>query len=190
MTNNNQKGFTLIELLVVVAIIAILALIVMLAINPVEMARRSRDARRLSDLGTVRRALDLALADGAVLPGTPTTLYTAHTGQGGNILLASDVTNLVGVDISKYLATIPQDPMYKLGDATALSITDGLNCPSADGSTTREEMVYTFTSDGDTYELNMRLESKDNCEIPANDGGDDAGLYEVGTNLRVVPEAE
>jgi prepilin-type N-terminal cleavage/methylation domain-containing protein len=67
MKKRLQQGFTLIELLVVVAIIAILALVVMLALNPVEMQRRSRDSRRLSDIGTVRRALDLALVDGATL---------------------------------------------------------------------------------------------------------------------------
>ena len=67
---NLNKGFTLIELLVVVAIIAILALLILLALNPVEMQRRSRDSERLSDLGTLRKAIDLTLADGGTLrPG-------------------------------------------------------------------------------------------------------------------------
>lgn len=181
---NVQKGFTLVELLVVVAIIAILALVVMLALNPVEMQRRSRDSRRLSDLGTVRRALDLALVDGASLKGTSTSHYTKTTAVSG-ALDASSLDNLVGVDISKYLATIPQDPQYK-AVAETIKVTAGVCGTTSTTTQARSAMVYTFTSDGDTYELNAYLESDDNCAATGEDGGNDATKHEIGTSLTLM----
>lgn len=58
-----QKGFTLIELLVVIGIIAILAVVVILTINPAELLRQARDSSRISDLGTLKAAISLYLAD-------------------------------------------------------------------------------------------------------------------------------
>lgn len=171
MKKINKNGFTLIELLVVVAIIAILALIALLAINPVELARRSRDSRRLSDLGTIRRGIDLALADGKSL-GTEdwTTIDTA-----------TPITALDGaaLDVGKYLSVVPQDPLtgvtgttqYVKGDCTAQT---GVN---------NNTMHYQFKSDAvtSTYELRTQLESTDNCGAVKGDGKVDA-YYELGTN--------
>ncbi len=53
-----REGFTLIELLVVIAIIAILSVVVVLTINPAEMLRQSRDSQRVSDLNTLRSAIN------------------------------------------------------------------------------------------------------------------------------------
>ena len=59
----NRKGFTLIELLVVIAILAVLAVAVTLILNPAELVRQGRDSTRLSDIGTVHRAIGLYFAD-------------------------------------------------------------------------------------------------------------------------------
>ena len=45
----------------VIAILGILATLVVLAINPADAQRKSRDATRLSDLATVRKAIDLSI---------------------------------------------------------------------------------------------------------------------------------
>lgn len=171
-----KKGFTLIELLVVVAIIAILALIVLLALNPVEMARKSRDSRRLSDLGTVRRAIDLALSDKETLSPTSTIVLNS----------AIDVTDMDGngLDISKYLSAMPQDPSYE-------NTTDQLQYVTSScdgGTTTKNAMVYEYRSDGDTYVLRSRLESSDNCNAITQDGNND-DYYEIGTDpgLDLIP---
>lgn len=167
MKKSAQKGFTLIELLVVVVIIAILALIVLLAINPVEMARRSRDSRRLSDLGTLRRAIDLSLADGKNLPIT-----------GYIKLLSTDATHLGGttLDVSKYISVVPQDPSYDSAGGALQVVTSAC----AAGSTTKDLMAYEFTSDGSVYVLRGRLESVDNCKAVTQDGLSD-DYFEIGT---------
>lgn len=178
LKKQNNKGFTLIELLVVVAIIAILALIVLLALNPVEMARRSRDSRRLSDLGTLRRAIDLALADGGTLPDT--------SGTPGYVLLntTTDVTefpngNVTDLNISKYLSVVPQDPYTSTSLPQVLGETGGACSGATAGALS--DLKYEFESDGDTYVLRARLESEENCPAILNDGNSD-DYFELGTD--------
>lgn len=166
-----QAGFTLIELLVVVAILGILATLIVLAINPAETQRKSRDAQRLSDMATLRKAVDLSVADGKVLPGT---LATPFQGQSSGIRNASDTGNYVGMDISKYISVLPADPRQAATDVTTLS--DGTTQIAAGA------MVYTFRSNGTTYELNAYIETVDNAPVPANDGGTSATVYEIGTD--------
>ena len=57
MFTKNKKGFTLIELLVVIAIIGILSSVVLASLN--NARRKSRDARRVADIGQLRLALEL-----------------------------------------------------------------------------------------------------------------------------------
>lgn len=169
-----KKGFTLIELLVVVAIIAILALIVLLAINPVEMARRSRDSRRLSDMGTIRRAIDLALADGQALHDT--------TGSGPwlNLTNTTAVTTIdgLGLDVSKYLSVMPLDPVNDGTVTTTQTVVGGAPCTA--GTTAKNGMNYQYRSDGSVYELRVKMESLDNCNAVYNDGNQDS-YFEIGT---------
>ncbi|HCQ31195.1 TPA: hypothetical protein DIU27_02295 [Candidatus Collierbacteria bacterium] len=169
--NKIMKGFTLIELLVVIAILSILATLVVLAINPAEAQRKSRDTTRLSDLATMRKAIDLAIAEGGTLPGTVAVPFT------GTSVGSRDTTsdaNYLGMDVSKYLSVLPIDPRQSATVATTLS--DGTTQIAA-GS-----MVYSFESNGTTYELNAYLESTANAPVAQNDGGTSATTYEVGTN--------
>lgn len=77
----NKKGFTLIELLVVIAIIAILAVVVVLTLNPAEMMRRARDSNRASDLGMIKTAISLYLADASTTSmGNYGTCYYQYSG--------------------------------------------------------------------------------------------------------------
>ena len=166
-----MKGFTLIELLVVIAILSILATLVVLAINPAEAQRKSRDTTRLSDLATMRKAIDLAIAEGGVLPGT---LAAPFTGASTGVRDTTSDTNYLGIDVSKYLSVLPIDPRQTATVVTTLS--DGTTQIAAGA------MVYSFKSNGSTYELNAMLESTSNTAIVQNDGGTSATVYEVGTN--------
>lgn len=159
----NRKGFTLVELLVVVAILGILMAAVVLAINPAEIMKKSRDATRLSDMASLRQALDFAVADGVTL---------TETVADGDSTAGSRVTTgggWVNVDVSKYLSVLPIDP--KNGSP----FTDALGTPIPAGK-------YFYASDGSAYELNCYLESADNLSKYENDGGSDDTIYEVGTD--------
>ncbi len=158
----NRKGFTLIELLVVVAILGILMVAVVLAINPVDMMKKGRDSTRLSDMDTVRKAIDLAVADGATL----TTTTSAGDSTTGTRVTTG--TGWVSVAVSKYLATLPIDPKNNVSFADAA------------GNTVTGK--YLYFSDGSGYELNCYLESTDNVTKYTTDGGNGTTIYEVGTD--------
>lgn len=171
MIKKLTKGFTLIELLVVIAILSILATLVVLAINPAEAQRKSRDTTRLSDLATMRKAIDLAIAEGGALSGT---VAIPFTGSSAGSRDTTSAANYLGMDVSKYLSVLPIDPRQSATVATTLS----------DGTTqiVAGSMVYSFKSNGTTYELNAYLESTANAAVAQNDGGTSATTYEVGTN--------
>jgi general secretion pathway protein G len=92
-----KKGFTLIELLVVISIIGIL---IGLSVFGLQGARQSsRDAKRKSDLQSIRSGLEIYKAD---CDGYPTTLGTTLIGSGTP---ASCLTN------NTYILSVPKDPL-------------------------------------------------------------------------------
>jgi len=56
-----KKAFTLVELIIVIAIIAVLAVSAFVVVT--KWLGKSRDSRRISDVGTVERSLLTYLAD-------------------------------------------------------------------------------------------------------------------------------
>jgi prepilin-type N-terminal cleavage/methylation domain-containing protein len=72
-----NKGFTLIELLVVIAIIGILSSVVLASLNSAR--KKSRDARRISDLKQIQLALEMyADANGSAYPASIASLVTTY----------------------------------------------------------------------------------------------------------------
>ena len=153
-----RKGFTLVELLVVIAIIAILTGVVLVAINPAEMLRESRDATRLSDLDSIRKAVDLSLARETI--NLVDMVLASDSGTGTR---ATDGTGWVPYNLSEFLATLPVDP-----DPIASS-----------GN-------YAFRSTLAGYELNCMFESAKFKAKYTTDGGNQVGFYEVGTVLTAI----
>jgi len=59
---NTKKGFTLIELLIVIGILAILVAAVVVVLNPAQLLAQARDGQRMSDMDSLRSAINLYLA--------------------------------------------------------------------------------------------------------------------------------
>ena len=97
---HSTKGFTLIELLVVIAIIGVLASIVLASLNSAR--RKSRDARRITDIKQIQLALELYYDS-----QSPTPQYPGATA-------ACDVTtNARGLEVLStggYIPQVPRDP--------------------------------------------------------------------------------
>jgi prepilin-type N-terminal cleavage/methylation domain-containing protein len=168
-----HRGITLIELLVVIAIISVLAVVLVSLINPAESGRKARDAARISDLATIKRAIDLALADRQPLSPTGVIGISSITNLDGN-----------GLDVSKYLPSIPQDPAYDTGGGSVRVVL--MDCTSIPAS--KDTMVYEYKSDGDTYVIRTRLESASNCQTITQDGYA-SNYFELGTDpgLDLIP---
>ena len=103
----HKKGFTLIEIMVVVFIIGLLASIVTVSVNQSRI--RGRDARRISDLDTIRNAVEMfANQNNGTYPGTSGTTYCSVTigacTGGGATWLTSVITGGI-------LSTSPVDPV-------------------------------------------------------------------------------
>src|SRR3989338_9047207 len=94
----NKRGFTLIELLVVIAIIGVLASIVLASLN--NARRKSRDARRITDVKQIQLALELYFdGQGNQYPAASTTC-DATTNYG-----------LQALQTSGYIPQVPRDPL-------------------------------------------------------------------------------
>lgn len=98
-----KKGFTLIEVLVAATIIGVLASV---AIGSYSIAtKNSRDARRKSDLETLRSAIELYRADNGRYP---------RAGCGGGTCGSTNVTGLNSALVTTYIDAIPNDPTTAL----------------------------------------------------------------------------
>ena len=96
----SARGFTLIELLVVIAIIGVLATVVLASLNTAR--RKSRDARRLSDIKQIQLALELyfdGTGAGDYPPGQATPVCSATVQYGLEAALAPT-----------YITAVPRDP--------------------------------------------------------------------------------
>ena len=71
---STKRGFTLIELLVVIAIIGILSSVVLASLSTAR--QKSRDAKRISDVGQIQLALELYFDANQSYPSTTPSGYT------------------------------------------------------------------------------------------------------------------
>lgn len=100
MTTIKNKGFTLIELLVVIAIIAFLTQIVIGNMN--DARKKSRDAKRVSDIAQLQLALELFFDK---CNGYPQTAAT-----GNPLKTTSTNPNCTTITLGTFIPAIPTPP--------------------------------------------------------------------------------
>jgi len=98
---NKKLGFTLIELLVVISIIVIITSLSLFGIQNVR--KSARDAKRKSDLETIRGALEMYKSDCYSYPDSP--------GDGNSLTGDSDLGFDACLDTNVYLQTWPFDTL-------------------------------------------------------------------------------
>ena len=185
-------GFTLVELLIVIAILAILAAAVVIVINPGEMLVQARDSQRVTDLQSVRKAIDLFIIDNSGTSlGTTQRVYISIPDT------ASNCPNL-----TSSLPILPTGWAYVCATSANVRNTDStgwipLNLSLIKGGSPISSLpidpvndavsgkYYTYVMGG-SYELTALMEAqKTNASV--SDGGSLPGVFETGTNITLTP---
>ena len=192
-----KRGFTLIELLIVIGVLAILATIVTLVLNPAEILKQTRDAQRISDLRSLRSAIDLYLIRAQPISG-PLTLYypgadtVCETGDSSfpntlqNPWRASlnalnfrkapvNFTDIIG---SSPLPKLPLDPV----NSAPTSPTNTMLATPNQYSTQENAYFYAYFCQGLTYEIAANMESQKYSyggvnDVESRDGGREAKFW-------------
>lgn len=156
ISRSSSKGFTLIELLTVIAIIGILTAIVVVSVTPARM--KTRDARRMADLSSVKTAIELYYEANKSYPKTtgigdfcPMPEHPDWTGMYVWGKSYECPTNWIP-GISSFISVLPTDPIK---------------------ATVYENMYsYWYYSDGNNYKIfARRMESSVGKDKAINDGG-------------------
>ncbi|MFA6315252.1 MAG: type II secretion system protein [Candidatus Paceibacterota bacterium] len=94
MSNKNlkNKGFTLVELMVVVVIIGILSAVVLANLSSVKS--KSRDAKRIADVGQIQLALEQYFGRCHEYPGA-LSVGSSCSDQSGNTVSLSDFISVI-----------------------------------------------------------------------------------------------
>lgn len=196
----HNKAFTLIELLVVIGIVAVLATIVVLTINPAELLRQARDARRLSEVSTLNKAISLYELDiPGVTPGSPNTIYISLP----DLALASPATSTCS---TLGLPTPPTSWNYNCVSETDLQNNDSTGwlpvdfqaistgapfaaLPIDPVNDAASGLYYAYVTGG-SYIITALLQSEKHLKgSAATDGGIDPARIEIGSNLQLWTQA-
>jgi len=157
-----KKGFTLIELLVVIFIIGLLASIVVVSVSTART--KSRDARRIADVDSIRTAIEMYIdANGA--PPNPLHITTQYS--------STDSTqwSSLGTSLSNFIPVLPVDPR----NGQSFKYITGTTCVLSTGTSTGR---YLYITDDTDYKIGTLLETR--CD-GTKDGGSSTSWYEVGS---------
>ena len=191
-----MKGFTLIELLIVIAVIAVLSVVVILALNPAEILRQARDANRVNDLGTLKRAIAFYLAD----VRSP-KLAEGFFGYGGCYMstIGSNVTTTArcGVFAGSYtnIGSVANSYIKIDGDGWLPINFTQISSRAPFGQlpidpTNNQNYYYAYAASSTRlqFEINAFMESakygaSGTRDVASTDGGNNNSAHEVGSSL-------
>jgi prepilin-type N-terminal cleavage/methylation domain-containing protein len=181
------KGFTLIELLIVIAIVAALAVAVVLVLNPVQLLRQARDATRVSDLGTLRSAVGLYLADvsSTILSPDAVTCFASKASPGAQCGGRFSITysNVSGTTSQR----VDGSGWMPINLTTLNTGSPVGNLPLDPVNSGVYYYAYAANTTNFTFEINAKLESlkysnNGGFDLESTDGGNDVNLFEVGND--------
>lgn len=209
----NRSGFTLIELLVVIAIIAILAVVVVLTLNPAQLLAQSRDSSRISDMATLKNAINLYITDQAGVSGfslgstgvcynslqtASTTFYApslsgtwaATTTCAAWFASATSFATTTGRGVTGS-GWLPIDlASTTSGSPISVLPVDPVNTAGTGASKALGALFYGYITNGSTFKLSAFMEStkystngSNDVESNTADGGINNYVYEQGSNL-------
>lgn len=187
----STASFTLVELLIVIGVLAVLTAAVVVIMNPAERLRESRDSRRMQELSSLEKTINVLITQNTNLSiGTSSVVYVSIPDDASSTcgslglpalspgytyncvttanLRKTNSTGWIPIDFSStgiaMLPTLPIDPV----------------------NTTSTGLYYTYMMGG-SFEVNAKFESQKYDDLMANDGGDSLVAYERGTNKTIVP---
>jgi len=114
-----NAGFTLIELLVVIAIIGLLSSVVLASLNSAR--KKSRDARRISDLKQIQTALEFYYDTNGSYP-QPSQGWDTWSGHCPSY---GDNDNYISGLAPTYIPVLPRDPTFDTGNQCYLYRSSG-----------------------------------------------------------------
>ena len=162
----NKKGLTLIELLVVITIMAILATFSVITLNPAEILKKSRDAKRITDITQLKKAIDLTLSDdGDILADFGSSVEDSRN---------TDGTGYVKINLSKNMPTLP------------IPTKNGDTITNSNGEQVIDSYYFQAETNSLRYEIKTTFESKEFQDKLITDGGNETNYYETGSDLTFV----
>lgn len=202
----HTKGFTLIELIIVIALIALLATTVILVINPVKIFQEARDSQRIADLGQMNSAMSLMLATATELPDLDGTPVAPNTGCSvgtpncwvHNVTSGTITANCGGRNIGRTMVSSGGQDVSGTGwvpvkltiAANGAPISAWPVDPSRKVTATHNGF-YSYACDtNNLWEFAADMESarygqSGTDDVESTDGGNQAGVFEVGTNVQL-----
>lgn len=154
-----KRAFTLIELLIVIGILAVLTGIVVVVLNPKVQFAKSRDAQRMSDVGTLTTSIQEYYLENSKYPDSADVTRVSNIlPSGGDYYSASN--SWIFEDLSNFLPKMVVDP------------------------TNSGNYVYRYRHNSIGFEVDVTLEHF--TEKHTNDGGNNDTRYELGSDLTLL----
>lgn len=186
-----SKGFTLVELLIVIAILAVLSTATVVVLNPAELLKQARDTQRVTDMNTMKTALDTYVAtvsspdlNGALDNANCPTAVGGAAGKGYTNVdptTASFLHRVAGSNVANATRTVDGLGWLPVDFADIPGGSPMASLPVDPTNTGDYVYRYACNMTAVTYELNVPLESTKYAGYMTGDGGDNASFFEVGT---------
>jgi type II secretion system protein G len=172
-----QSAFTIVELLIVVVVIAILAAIAIVSFTGIQ--QRARDSKRVSDVATITKALELYYIDNGQFP----------SGGGSTVMSSNWATTAdaswqnLADDLKPYLSKLPTDPISTAGISITTASSNGYDYAYY----TTPGTTYCGVGARKLYMLVYRLEGSSQTNSLIGDcTGTSVGPYTGASTTRVV----